>query len=126
MPDQFDIQRKLDHAAEEELDELTEKLVEDKDKARERLGRLIRLDEHHYFDPQDKWVLLKDGSQFKKLSHSPAHLRKALDRIEAQALGQGYMPVKGGLFWNAKTRGLYVKNGGHYVLYTLERRKAAR
>jgi hypothetical protein len=46
MPDQFDIQRKLDHAGEAEVEELMDKLADDKDdderRHRERLAQLAK------------------------------------------------------------------------------------
>lgn len=126
MPDQFDIQRKWDHAAGDDVDELMEKLEEDKETARTRHARLIPLDESHYFDPQDQWVILKDGSHFHKLNHSSSHTELTEDGMGAEATREGFVPVQGGVFWNPKTKSLYLKNDGHYVLYTHNRRKRER
>ena len=95
MPDQFEVQRQLDHPADEQVESLMEELEEDKDKARLRSQRLIPLDESHYFDPQDKWVLFKDGSQFKKLDHVPVQFKGRVEEIEGEVLNKKFNPIQG-------------------------------
>ncbi|HTB21815.1 MAG TPA: hypothetical protein VK914_03820 [bacterium] len=123
MTDQFDIQRHLDTEAEDDAREAMDRLEDCKDKAGKRDERLVRLDTSHFFDPQNGEVLLQEGGEYRNLGHLPRLLSRAADEIEESALKQGYMPVEGGRFWSAAEQRLYVKNGGHYVLYSLNRRK---
>jgi hypothetical protein len=123
MPDSFDIQRKMDHAADNDADQAVENLKAVRDQAGERLERLVQLDANHYFDPQNKQVLFKMGQQFRNLGHDPAYLAQAAEKIEEQARQHGYTPIQGGLFWDQGMKQLYVKNGDKYVLYALDRRK---
>ncbi len=122
MPDQFDVRREQDGAAAAIADEAMDRLADSKDKADEREGRLIQLDESHYFDPQNKQVLLKNGASYANLGHNPHFEELAAQKIEEEAGRKGYKPVKGGLFWDPAEMRLYAKNGGHYVLYALDRR----
>jgi hypothetical protein len=122
MPDQFQVQRQRDETAQEVVDEAMQKVEESRDKFDEREGRLVHLDETHYFDPQNKQVLLKDGGTYKNLGHELSYSLQAAAKIEELALSQGYKPVAGGFFWNPGLKHLYVKNGGHYVLYSPDRR----
>jgi hypothetical protein len=120
MTDQFDFNRKVDNAAGVDADGSLDRLDADKEKARLRAERLIQLDERHFYDPLDQWVLFKDGSQFRKLSHSVVYQKLAAAKVEAQARELGFQPLEGGLFWHAGTKDLYVKNGKGYVLYSVD------
>jgi hypothetical protein len=82
----------------------------------------VRLDDAHYFDPQNRQVLLKEGGTYKNLGHDLSYTLQAAAKIEETALSQGYKPIAGGFFWNPGLKHLYVKNGGHYVLYSPDRR----
>jgi len=125
MPDQFDIQRKMDREGDNAADEAVENLKAVREKAQERLGRLVQLDATHYFDPQNKQVLFKTGHEFRNLGHDSAFLEQAAHKIEEEARQRGYTPIQGGLFWDQGMKQLYVKNGDRYVLYALDRRKEA-
>lgn len=122
MPDQFQVQRQRDEMAQESVDEAMQKMEACRDKFDEREGRLVRLDDAHYFDPQNRQVLLKEGGTYKNLGHDLSYTLQAAAKIEETALSQGYKPIAGGFFWNPGLKHLYVKNGGHYVLYSPDRR----
>lgn len=126
MPDQFDVQRKLDHQNEVLADEAMEKLEDARDEGQARLARLLRLDESHYYDPKYKRVLLKDGSAFKDLGHDAARLEQAAEMVEDEARRKGYTPIADGLFWDRGMKQLYVKQGRSYVLYAKDRRSGER
>jgi hypothetical protein len=121
MPDQFDVQRQLDGAADELVDGAMDKLAECKDKAEERRERLVRLDDTHYFDPQNKQVLFKDGDSYANIGHNAHFEAQAAYKVEEEARSKGYTRVEGGMFWDAGARRLYVRNDGHYVLYSIDR-----
>ena len=118
--DQFDINREMNAAAGDAADAAMERLEADKEKMRERNGRLIKLDLGHYFDPQDAWVLFKQGSQYRQLRCDLLGQDLAEAEVEALAPTQGFRAVKGGLYWNEVTRHLYVKGGASYALYDIQ------
>jgi len=124
MPDQFDVQRQMDHAAGQNAADAMEKLAECGDKKTERDQRLMRLDARHYFDPLNKQILCRDheGGEFRNLGHSPVFMRQAAALVEEAAARDGYTAVSGGLFWNPTSKSLYAKSGDHYVLYSPDRR----
>ena len=124
--DRFDIQRQWDNAEEEVEKEARRKLEDDEDRVRARNKRLIKLSVGHYYDPLEKTVLSKAGSQYIVLKHDQSIQRKADEKIRAQAKDAGFKLVKNGIYWNTKTRHLYVKHGARYVLYSLGRRKSPR
>jgi hypothetical protein len=125
MTDSFDLQRKLDESGAELVGRAMDAVAESGEKARERDARLIPLDRDHFFDPQEKIILVKEGKHFKNLGHDRVYLKLAAEQVEEEARRQGFTTVAGGFFWNPASRQLYVKNGGHYVLYSLDRRSAA-
>lgn len=117
--DQFDVNRQMDAEAGDEVDAAMDLLEEDKEKTRERDGRLIHLSDGHYYDPLDGWVLVKQGSQYRKLRHLLLGPEVAEAEVETHAPARGFRMVKPGLYWNSVTRHLYIKNRGHYVLYSV-------
>jgi hypothetical protein len=121
--DRFDIQRERDMEAERVAEEAREKLEEDKELARERNKRLVLLGDGHYFDPKDRVILEKEGSQYKRIGHDRRRLRGRPELLREQARLNGYKAVKGGMFWDKKGRKLYILQQGRYVLYSLDRRK---
>ena len=134
MPDAAARRRPPPPTADQKMEKAMDKLVEkaaasaSKDKAagREGLPRLIQLDEFHYFDTQDKVLLLKDGAQYRNVNCNPVYLKRSQERIREDAKKTGAMPIEGGSFWNAKTKHLYIINGERYVLYAMDRRKSTR
>jgi hypothetical protein len=116
----------IDTVMEELVEKATKKLSTAKGNIRETSNRLIQLDECHYFDTQDKVVLLKDGSQFKNIRCAPVYLKRSADRIREEARKSGFVSVESGSFWNPQTKHLYVINGERFVLYALDRRKTVR
>jgi hypothetical protein len=121
----FDIQWERDHAAEAITEEAKAKLEEDKELARERKQRLVPLSGDFYYDPKEKLILKKEGSQFKLLDHERKRVNGTAAQVKNDALEQGYKAVSGGFYWNEKTRQLYVRQGERYVLYALDRRRKA-
>lgn len=126
MTDPFDVRRQLDHEAAEQADEAMDKLGDSKDDTDERNARLVRLDDEHYFDPKENQVLLKDGGQYRNLGHIPVELKRAVEVIERAALRRGFIAIADRLFWHPRSKHLFVKNGGHFVFYSRDRRQRAR
>lgn len=124
MPDQFDIQRKLDHQSDEVADEAVDRLDDARDEKLLRDARLVKLDQAHYFDPKHHLILEKTPEGYKNLGHDAALLQEAAEKTEESARRKGYLPLAGGLFWDAAGKQLYVKNQDRYVLYAQDRRKA--
>jgi hypothetical protein len=122
MSDRFDIQREWDTAGERLVEEALDRVDEDEERLREREARLIKLGPGYYFDPLEKALLKRMGSQLGFVRHDRRHEREVkATKAEAEALG--LREVSGGFFWDAKSKKLYRKNGEHFVLYTSDRRK---
>jgi len=123
MPDQFDLQRERDGQAQAMVDEAMDKLDECRDKVAEREERLIHLHDVFYFDPKVRCIVVKNGTGYANLDHNPDLMRLGAAALEQEAHEQGYTAISGGLFWDSNAKRVFVKNGGHYVLYSLDRRK---
>lgn len=124
MSDRFDIQRKLDNAGDEILSRSRARLEDDKEREKARRARLINLGASYYFDPLEKALLRKEGSQYGFVHHDRRHER-AVKASQAEAEAKGFRMVAGGLFWDEKAKKLYRKSGKNYLLYTGDRRKTA-
>jgi hypothetical protein len=123
MSDRFDIQRKLENAGDEIVSRTHLNLEKKGELERERRARLIKLGTGYFFDPVEKALLKKEGSQYGFVRHDRRHQRTAR-ASQAEAEARGFRLVAGGLFWDEKAKRLYRKSGGHYLLYTGDRRKA--
>jgi hypothetical protein len=122
MPDQFDIQREWESAGDRLVDLARERLDQEHEDARARLARLIRLGPGYYFDPLEKTLLKKMGSQLGFVRHDRRYDREQ-KASQAEAEARGFREVSGGFFWDGKSKKLYRKNGEHFMLYTSDRRK---
>jgi hypothetical protein len=123
MTDRFDIQRRLDNAGNEPVNEARRLLEEEREAERARKARLVRLTSGYYYDPVEKALLRKEGSQFGFVRHDRRHERE-LKATQAEAEARGFRMVAGGLFWDEKLKKLYRKSGRNFVLYTGDRRKS--
>ena len=123
MSDRFDIQRKMDNAGEEPVNEARQRLDDEREDERARKARLVRLTSGYYYDPVEKALLRKEGSQFGFVRHDRRHERE-MKATQAEAEARGFRMVAGGLFWDEKLKKLYRKSGRNFVLYTGDRRKA--
>jgi hypothetical protein len=122
MLDRFDIQRKLDNAGEEAEERARDEMESARDAQKLQIARLIKLTVGYYFDPVTKAMLKKVGSQYEFLRHD----RRRKDRkSQAEAEALQFRMITGGLFWDEKSKRLYRKSSGHYVLYSPDRRKLA-
>lgn len=120
MSDRFDIQRRLDNAGDEAEDMARSGLEAARDAQKLEIARLIKLGVGYYFDPVTKAILKKVGSQYEFLRHDR---RKKDRKSQAEAEALQFRMVIGGLFWDEKSKRLYRKSSGHYVLYSPDRRK---
>jgi hypothetical protein len=121
MTDRFDVQRRLDNAGDEAVSRARRGLEAARDAQKLEVARLVKLSVGYYFDPVTKAILKKVGSQYEFLRHD----RRKKDRKSvAEAEKLQFRMVTGGLFWDEKAHKLYRKSGGHFVLYSPDRRKA--
>jgi hypothetical protein len=123
MPDRFDIQRKMDGAAERMLSASRDRLDEERERERARKARLVKLSSGYYFDPLEKALLKKAGSQFGFVRHDRRHER-LVKATQEEAEAKGFRMVTGGMFWDEKAKKLYRKVGKNYVLFSPDRRKS--
>ena len=121
MADRFDIQRRLDTAAERVASGARRHLDDEREAERARIKRLVRLGVGYYFDPLDKVVLRKSGSRYIFVRHD--RRGGTARKSQAHAELRQFHLITGGLFWDDKAKKLYRKTGQHYVLYSPDRRK---
>jgi hypothetical protein len=113
----------MDSAATRMAGAARERLEEEREKERARRERLVKLSSGYYFDPLEKALLRKQGSQFGFVRHDRRYER-TLKASQAEAEAKGFRMVIGGLFWDEKAKKLYRKSGKNYVLFSPDRRKA--
>jgi hypothetical protein len=121
MSDRFDIQRKWDNEAAVIERGARASLDDQREAERARRKRLIRLSSGYYFDPLEKALLKKEGSQFGFVRHD-RRFERTQKASQAEAEARGFRMVLGGLFWDLKGKKLYRKSGKNYVLYSGDRR----
>jgi len=121
MLDRFDIQREWDNQGDRLAEAALDRLEEEREHERARNARLIKLGPAYYFDPQEKVLLKKNGTQFGFVHHDRRHERE-LKASQAEAESRGFREVAGGFFWDPKAKKLYRRSGDHFLLYTTDRR----
>ena len=122
MPDRFDIQRKIDSAGSRLAGAARERLEDERERERQRRARLVKLSAGYYFDPVEKELLKKQGSQIGFVRHDRRHER-LMKATQAEAEARAFRMVLGGMYWDEKAKKLYRKSGKNFVLYSPDRRK---
>ena len=115
MVDLFSIQR----GRENRRNMSREELLRDRAARAARIKKFVKLKPGLYYDPVDRVIMRKAGSQYLFLRSD----RRNAPRLGKEAAEEAqFRLIAGGLFWDPAKNAVYKKTGAHYVLYSRDRR----
>jgi hypothetical protein len=86
----------------------------------------IKLTGNFFFDPATKAILKKTGERYVHVQHDRRRVNKPVSvdrRKTAGGAPAGMKDLGNGLFWDAKSLGIYRQLNGKLTLYSKDRRK---
>lgn len=98
-----------------------EELARDRALRNERIKKFVKLKPGLYFDPVDRVIMRRSGTQYFYL-RGDRRRKSRLDKKTAEA--GSFRLVAGGLFWDPSGNAIYKKIASGYILYSRDRRKA--
>jgi hypothetical protein len=98
-----------------------EELSRDRALRNERIKKFVKLKPGLYFDPVDRVLLRRSGSQYFYV-RGDRRRKPRLDKATAEA--GSFRLIAGGLFWDPSGNAIYKKSTSGYILYSRDRRKA--
>ena len=87
----------------------------------------IKMTGSFYFDPATRVILKKQGERYSVVQHDRRRVIKPVTndrRKKAGGVPADMKDIGNGLFWDAKSKGIYRLLNGKLTLYSKDRRKA--